>query len=86
MVLGKIKQAFTIKNGMLMAGGVIGSMLDSTVDRQTDRFPKMARVPLKMIIGTLLLPMGAIGQGAGVVTLANAGNDLVGKVKTSAKN
>ena len=85
--MGFITKIFNFQNLKLAGGGILGSMADDTVDKLAERVPAMVRAPIKFVGGAMMLTMGGnIGQGAGVVTMTNALQDVVGKAKMPGKS
>ena len=82
---GFIRRAFSKENLLMFIGGVVGGFADDFVDKSAEKVPMIARVPIKLVIAGVALPMGNIGRGFGIVTGANALNDLVGKAKQGGK-
>lgn len=82
----KITSVFNMQNLKLAGGGILGSMADDFVDKAAEKVPAIVRAPAKFVIGGVALTMGGnIGQGAGVVTMTNALQDVVGKGKMPGK-
>ena len=56
------------------------------VDKAAEKLPTIVRAPVKFAFGGAIMAMGgSIGTGAGIVTMTNAAQDIVGKGKMPGK-